>query len=198
MPSNDSVTYLGVVMAGGSGERFWPLSRRTRPKQLLPLTHPGETMLGEAVSRLVPLIPRNRIFVITNPALVASIRDSDVVLPDENVVAEPCRRNTAGALIYMAALFLARYGGDGSNLVLAVSTADHLIPDKDSFLMCFREAMRAAEKLDGLMTIGLAPSRPETGYGYIQATGAPVGGLSDEVDIHRVSSFHEKPNRERA
>jgi len=185
-------------MAGGSGERFWPLSRGARPKQLLPLGRSGETMLAEAVSRLAPLVPRERVFVITNRMLVDAVRDSDAALPEVNVIGEPCRRNTAGALIYMAAQILARYGGDGSNLAMTAISADHLIPDREAFTAAVSTAQRAAERYDGLVTIGLVPTRPETGYGYVRIAGEAIERGADGVDVFRVDAFHEKPNRERA
>lgn len=198
MASGGSAVHVGVVMAGGSGERFWPLSRGLRPKQLLPLGRSGETMLAEAVSRLAPLVPRERVFVITNRLLVDAVRASDAAVPEANVIGEPFRRNTAGALIYMAAQILARHGGDGSELVMTAISADHLIPDREAFTAAVSMAQRAAERHDGLVTIGLVPTRPETGYGYIRTGGAAVERGAGGVDLFRVDAFHEKPNRARA
>ena len=104
--------YYAVIMAGGSGERFWPLSRADRPKQLLPLAHPTRSMLGQTVARLEPLVPPERIFVITGHHLVEPIRASQTRIPRENILGEPARRNTSGCLAYAAAHLL-NDGRDG-------------------------------------------------------------------------------------
>lgn len=188
---------VGVIMAGGSGERFWPLSTKERPKQLLRLTSPTETMLGEAVSRLTPVIPPEDMYVITGEHLVAPIRQGQVGVPDENVVAEPCKRNTAGALTYAAAHLLAKYGVGPDRLTMAITTADHLISDADRFRDVVRTAIAAAEEHDALATIGVVPSRAETGYGYIQITGEKLEAPS-HAPVYPVAAFHEKPNAQRA
>ena len=190
---------VGVIMAGGSGERFWPLSRRRKPKQLLRLTSETETMLHEAVSRLAPLIPPERVLIVTGEHLLDPIREAGIGVPDENIIAEPCKRNTSGALAYAAAQMLARYGGDGSNLTMAVTTADHTIGDSDLFRSTIRAAMEAAERDGALATMGVVPIRPETGYGYIQIDDGPSLSAQDQtIRVHRVSAFHEKPNRKQA
>lgn len=197
MKKQTGIQRVGVVMAGGSGERFWPLSRKHRPKQLLHLTSQGESMLGEAVSRLSPIIPAEHIYVVTGAHLVQPIREAGIGVPPENVIAEPCKRNTAGALTYAAAVLLANYGGDGGNLSMAVTTADHQIGEPELFRKTVDAALSAAEKDDVLAIMGIAPYRPETGYGYVQVTDDPPsehGGIA----VHPVKAFHEKPSRERA
>ena len=156
-------------MAGGSGERFWPVSRRLHPKQLLRLTSPTDTMLHESVNRLKPLIAAEHIYVQTSEELVPAIRAANLGIPDENVIAEPCRRNTAGCLAYAAAHMLARYGGDGANLSMAVVTADHRIGDNNAFAETVAKIMSVVESEPVLGTIGIPPTRPSTGFGYIQA-----------------------------
>ncbi|MDZ4858758.1 MAG: mannose-1-phosphate guanylyltransferase [Candidatus Hydrogenedentes bacterium] len=189
---------VAVVMAGGSGERFWPLSRRTRPKQLLKLTSPDDTMLAEAVARMTPLVPIEHIYVITGEHLVEPIRASGLPLPAANILAEPAKRNTAGALAYTAAALLARYGGDGSNISLAVTTADHDIREPDLFRMTVDAAMSSAERDDVLVTLGIVPTRAETGYGYIQIDDETTSRIFNTVSVTPVRAFHEKPSRERA
>ncbi|HIJ73707.1 MAG TPA: hypothetical protein HPP83_06345 [Candidatus Hydrogenedentes bacterium] len=191
---------VGVIMAGGSGERFWPLSRRRRPKQLLCLSSETDTMLGEAVQRIEPLIAPEYIYVATGRGLVDVIRDARVGVPDENVIAEPCKRNTAGCLAYAAAHMLARYGGDGSNIIMAVTTADHRIGDTERFRKTVSAALAAAEGESALVTVGVVPTRPETGYGYIQVReDVRVAPCNDgDVPVYQVVAFHEKPSRERA
>ncbi|MCP4640106.1 MAG: NTP transferase domain-containing protein [bacterium] len=198
MRNDQTMQRVGVIMAGGSGERFWPLSRRKRPKQLLRLTSETQTMLGEAVERIAPLVAAEHVYVVTGEHLVDPIREAGIGVPDENVIAEPCKRNTAGALMYAAAHLLAKYGGDGSNLSMAVTTADHLVGKPDLFVATLDAALSAAEREDALATLGVVPDRPETGYGYIQTEGDVLEGGSPGVDVFSVSAFHEKPNREQA
>lgn len=187
-----------VVMAGGSGERFWPLSRRDRPKQLLNLTSRDHSMLEEAIARIAPLIPREHVYVITGEHLVDPIRRAGVSIPLENILAEPCKRNTSGALSYTAAALLSRYGGDGANICLAVTTADHDIGEPDVFRKTVDAAMTAAEKEDVLVTLGVVPTRPETGYGYVQIDSAAPASTYNGIAVRRVRAFHEKPSKERA
>ena len=200
MAEHGKTRRVGVVMAGGSGERFWPISRRQRPKQLLHLTQDQETMLGEAVSRVAPLIPPEDVYVVTGEHLVAAIREAGVGVPDENVIAEPCKRNTAGCLAYAAAHLLAKYGGDGDDLTMAVLTADHVIGDSEAFRATIRTAMDAAESEQALATVGMVPTRPETGYGYIQvdADADPLPQYAESVHVYPVAAFHEKPDAARA
>ncbi|HRU07267.1 MAG TPA: mannose-1-phosphate guanylyltransferase [Candidatus Brocadiia bacterium] len=181
---------FAVIMAGGAGERFWPLSRQDRPKQLLRLADPNQTLLEQAVRRVAPLIPAERVFVVTGRALREPIRKAGLPLPPENVVAEPCKRNTAGCLVYAAAWALARLGGEADGLTMAVLTADHRIGGDERFARTVGAALEAAEREEALVTIGVRPSRPETGYGYIEAEG--------EGAVRPVKRFLEKPDAERA
>lgn len=209
MSSKAAVKRVAVVMAGGSGERFWPLSRLMRPKQLLCLTRPDQNMLEEAVARLAPIIPPEDIYVATGLHLVDVIRESCVGVPDENVIAEPCKRNTTGCLAYAAAHVLAKYSEPGSDLAspevqarlsMAVVTADPAIGDADAFRSTISAALDAAERHEALGVIGIVPSRPETGYGYIQIPPEPepLEGFGGSVKVYPVTRFHEKPNRETA
>jgi mannose-1-phosphate guanylyltransferase len=183
---------FGVIMAGGAGERFWPVSRRDRPKQLLRLTRADKTLLQESVDRLAPLIPPERILVATAAHLVEPIRSAGTGLPAENVIGEPCRRNTAGCLAFAAAHLIAR-GGDPATLSMAVLTADHCIGDEDRFREDVGTALAAAEGEGALVTIGVPPTRPETGYGYVEAEQAAPEGRAVPV-----SQFYEKPDAETA
>ena len=187
---------IGIIMAGGSGERFWPVSRKHRPKQLLKLTSPDETMLGESVSRLAPLIAPEHVYVVTGEHLVEPIREAGVGLPEGNVIAEPAKRNTAGALAYAAAHAMAKYNDDGSRLAMAVVTADHLIGNPARFRATVETALEQAETRDALVTLGIVPARPETGYGYIRAV-APLDEGAD-IPAYEVAEFLEKPDEERA
>ena len=198
MTQATSMRRVGIIMAGGSGERFWPVSRRMRPKQLLNLTNQDQCMLAEAVARIEPLIPPQDVFVVTGEHLVAPIREAQVGVPDENVIAEPCKRNTAGALAYATAHVLAQGGGDADAVSMAVLTADHIIGEPDKFRTTVAAALAAAEQADALATLGVTPTRPETGYGYIQAQADTARACGSGITMYTVSAFHEKPNRERA
>lgn len=189
-------TRVAVIMAGGSGERFWPLSRRLMPKQLLKLADPDRTLLQEAVDRIAPVIPLGRVFVATARHLQQAVRRAGLGIPDENVLAEPCKRNTAGCLAYAAGQLLHRFGGDGSGLVMATVTADHAIGDPDAFGATAEAAMAAAEAEDALVTIGIQPTRPETGYGYIEVPegAAPAAGSAATRPVYPVAQFREKPD----
>jgi mannose-1-phosphate guanylyltransferase len=189
-------TRFGVIMAGGSGERFWPVSRRDHPKQLLRLTRPDQTMLGEAVERLSPLIPPDRILIVTAAHLATPIRAAKVGVPDANILAEPAKRNTSGCLSYAAAWLMAKHGAPDS-LTMAVVTADHLIGDADRFRATVSVSLEAAETQHALVTQGIVPDRPETGYGYIQAKDFASPILRrDGIAAYEVAAFHEKPKRD--
>lgn len=178
---------FAVIMAGGSGERFWPLSRQSRPKQLLRLTSPSETLLEEAVFRIAPLVGLERVYIATTLALFDAVRTADIVA-SENVWAEPDRRNTLGCLSWVAANFLAKGEDDAT---IAVLTADQRIGAPQAFLRNVEQAIEAAERTQGLVTIGIKPSRPETGYGYVEpdrTAPAPGGAFA-------VKRFCEKPDR---
>jgi mannose-1-phosphate guanylyltransferase len=177
-----------VVMAGGSGTRFWPLSRAARPKQFLALGG-GAPLLAETVARLPPLAGPERTFVVCGPVHAAAARALLPAVPPENVVVEPCARNTAPA-IGLAALHVARRDPAG---ILAVLPSDHHVARPD----LFRDALAAAARLaaQGLLaTIGIRPSRAETGYGYLRA-GEPLARDPSGLLPAKVERFVEKPDR---
>jgi mannose-1-phosphate guanylyltransferase len=180
-------------MAGGSGERFWPLSRPDRPKQLLRLTDPDQTMLEEAVNRIRPL-SGDHTYISTSAALQGVITDANVVEADK-VLAEPARRNTLGALVWVTASLLAR---DLRDSTVAVLTADHKIGEPDRFRNTVAAAMDVAESTGGLVTLGITPDRPETGYGYIEMDRAVSVKANDGRDAFRSKRFLEKPSLETA
>lgn len=209
MPDARVIRRVAVIMAGGSGERFWPLSRLSRPKQLLRLTGETQTMLEASVSRLAPLISREDIHVATGEPLVEAIQKAGVGVPDENVIAEPCKRNTSGCLVFATAHLLAKHGGRDpgmdvrrlpQGLSMAVVTADHSIDNPEAFREAVRTALDAAEEEHALATIGIVPTRPETGYGYIQVPEdrLPLPNYTQGVQVFPVTAFHEKPDRARA
>lgn len=187
-----------VIMAGGSGERFWPLSRQRKPKQLLSLVS-EKTMLEEAIERIEGLIPLEDIYIITSKLLLEPIRKSLPRLPKENVIAEPAKRNTAPCLALAAAFISAKYKNiyKSNDILMSVLTADHLIAPAKDFRKTIEKTLAYVEKNDALAIIGIKPDRPETGYGYIEL-GKPFDYASKEVEIQSIVRFCEKPNYEKA
>ena len=190
-----------VIMAGGSGTRFWPLSREKMPKQLLKIG--GEdTLIQQTVKRMLPLIRQQDIFIVTNQGLADDI---NIQLAgklggswDRNFILEPEAKNTAPAL-GLSALHLNRIDPDG---IMVVLSADHAIRKSSEFLDLIKKAAEAA-KQDYLVTLGIKPNRPETGYGYIKAGEICHGSWlvadsSNKTDVYKVEAFVEKPNIETA
>ena len=176
-----------VIMAGGKGTRFWPRSRMALPKQLLDIVS-EKTMLQETISRILPCCQPEKILIITNAQQEELVRSQAPMVPSENIIAEPVGKNTAPCIAVAAAWIL----GHGIDDVMVVVPADHFIKDGDSFRACIKLAVDAATLHDVLITIGIAPRSPETGYGYIQQGNRSLPGFDDVI---RVECFHEKPDR---
>lgn len=183
----DTPTLHAVILAGGKGERFWPLSTRTRPKQFLPLFG-GRTLLAQAVDRLDGLVPSERIWVITRADLLDAARAAAPGLPPDHILGEPVGRDTAPAVALACALVQARE----PHAVFAILTADHVIGNLDRFHATLREAAALARERQALVTIGIPPTAPSTGFGYIE-TGA-VEAERDGVTFLRAQRFVEKPD----
>jgi mannose-1-phosphate guanylyltransferase len=182
-----------VILAGGAGERFWPLSRLRKPKQLLSIQG-SQSMLLDSLDRISGLIDPADTFIVTG----ADLRDAIVEeiagrIPSENILAEPARRNTALALALAAARLQNHF--QGRDTVTAVLTADHAIRDSAAFTDDLNHAIQHAELSSDLVTFGIPPTRPETGFGYIE-TGEPIG--LDRNRLCRVQSFREKPSPQTA
>lgn len=183
---------FSVIMAGGVGQRFWPRSRRKHPKQLLDLTGQG-SMIKLTVDRLKNLSSPDEIFIITNLAQRAAVeKEVEGKVPSANIIGEPQGRNTAPA-IGLGALLLQRKHPDSTMLVLP---ADHMIEPVEKFEITIRAASRYVSDHDVLLTFGIRPTRPATGYGYIHA-GEDVHG-PDGMKIYRTRAFLEKPDVETA
>lgn len=183
---------LSVIMAGGVGQRFWPSSRRRHPKQLIDLTGKG-SMLSLTVDRMRALSAPEEIFVITNSSQVEAIaKDLGDRIPAENIVGEPVGRDTAPSVGLAAVLVENRFG----DIPFMVLPADHLIGDEAIFARAVRAAESYAADNDALVTFGMNPSRPETGYGYIHA-GKQLAEKDGTV-VFEAISFHEKPTVEKA
>ncbi|MCB9627667.1 MAG: mannose-1-phosphate guanylyltransferase [Sandaracinaceae bacterium] len=182
-----SRTVYAVIMAGGSGTRFWPASRGTRPKQLLPLAGGDLSLIAETVARIAPLVPSERVLIVTSELLAEATAAELPQVPRANILAEPMGRNTAPCVGWAAA-HVRRRDPDALMMVLP---ADHHIGAEDAYRAVLTTALAAAE--DGaLVTVGIEPTRPETGYGYIELGGARDAGVFD------VKRFVEKPELARA
>lgn len=179
-----------VVLAGGVGSRFWPLSTPSRPKQLLPLVT-DEPLLVEAVARLRPIAPPAQTLILTNASLVPAIGKLLPDLPAENLIAEPRPSGTAAALAWAALRIRDRENGGKASVMISVH-ADWAVGDADGFRRTLRRAAATAARHESLVTVGVVPSRPDPGFGYIQ----PNGEVEDGV--LRVGRFIEKPDRARA
>jgi len=184
---------LAVIMAGGSGRRFWPRSRRERPKQLIDLTGRG-SMIQLTAERLSAFCSPEELFIVT----VAPLADAIALevagkVPRAHIVEEPQGRNTAAAAVLAASIIESRFG----DVPFLMVPADHVITDEAAFRADALAAERYLEKNDRLLTFGIRPSRPETGYGYIKK-GAPIAAGDAGAEIFEVESFHEKPSAQKA
>ncbi len=175
-----------LIMAGGGGSRFWPLSRQNRPKQLLNLSG-KDIMLNETILRMEPLIPREHAYIVTNAGQAELMKE--LLLPEvprEQVLVEPMGRNTAPCILYGAMVLQKKYG-DG---VMCVFPSDHHIQDESAYRHVMELAVSAAQKTGQLVTIGIAPTYPATGYGYISC-----GEKADAAGAFNVRRFVEKPDK---
>ena len=182
------IDFRPVILAGGSGTRFWPRSRRAHAKQVLALD--GErSMLQQTVERLKPLASVENAWVITNEFLAHEIGDQLPAMPKAQIVQEPCARNTAPAC-GLAAFLIERQNPDA---VIGIFPSDHVIADEPRFLKALQKGIAIAAQGDNTVVLGIEPSRAETGYGYIEA-----GDQAKEDSVLHVRRFTEKPNQNRA
>jgi mannose-1-phosphate guanylyltransferase len=179
--------FYAVVMAGGSGTRFWPLSRRAEPKQLLAIVS-EKLLVQEALDRLEGLVPLERTFIVTGKDQLPKMRDCLPQMPEDQLLVEPQGRNTAAA-IGLAAVILERID---PNAVMAFLPSDHLIRPKKGFQKVLAKAAELAQTVDCLVTIGIPPTEPARGYGYIQR-GEETAEVAD-VRCFKVRRFVEKPD----
>ena len=181
--------FTAVIMAGGVGERFWPKSRQHCPKQFLSLTSDRETMIQKTVKRLTPLVSLEDIYIITNADYLTLVHEQLPQIPPENVIAEPCPRNTAPAIGLVSSLIAKKY----QDAVMFFLPSDHLIHDEQNYIDTLRKAADAALQDKNLITLGIKPTYPETGYGYIQ-----YQQDNAQDGIYSVERFVEKPDSETA
>jgi len=193
---SDSKNRFVIIMAGGRGERFWPLSREKMPKQLLALLG-KKSFLQETIERVLPLVPAKNIFVITNEAQLPEVRKQLPKIPKQNLVAEPMGRDTCAAVTLGAALVGAR----STTGVMAVLPADHVIPDVKKFQQVLGDSFDLASRGRAIVTIGIKPAGPDTGYGYIQVgpeLPPAQGAKKTKTTFFRAERFVEKPDFSRA
>ena len=182
---------VAVIMAGGKGERFWPLSRVKKPKQLINFIG-KETLLEESIRRVTPVVKKNKIMIATTKELVKPIRKVVPDIPLDNFILEPMGRNTGPALA-MANAYVKKFHKDPTVVVL---TSDHLILDKNRFREALKTAIQKAEEEECLVTFGIVPDRAETGFGYVKKAKKAKGKYS--TPIYKVDKFVEKPSSKKA
>jgi mannose-1-phosphate guanylyltransferase len=185
-----------IIMAGGRGERFWPLSREKTPKQLVTILG-GKSFLQQAVEHVLPIVPIKNILVITNAVQAPQVRKQLPKLPKQNVVAEPIGRDTCAAVTLGAAIV----GQRSTSAVMAVLPADHVIPDEKKFQQVLSDSFDLASRGQVIVTIGIKPTEPATGYGYIRVgpTLPPPHGVKPyKTAFFKAEQFVEKPQYEKA
>lgn len=181
-----------VIMAGGKGERFWPKSRSNFPKQFLSLTSDGKTMIQLTAERLLPLVSYDDMYIVTNKNHIKLVEEQLPDIPNENILAEPVAKNTAPAIGLSATIIQQKY----DDAVMLVLPSDHLIKQKQMFLDTLKTAINVAKEGKNLVTIGITPTYPETGYGYINFG---QSNFSEKYsNVYKVERFVEKPNVEKA
>ncbi len=178
-----------VIMAGGIGTRFWPMSRTNFPKQFLDILNTGKTLIQDTFDRFISFIPLDNIYVVTSEEYVNIVKKQLPLLPLQNILAEPSRKNTAPCIAYISFKIQQR----NPDALLIVAPSDHLISDTIAFTKVCFEALAFVSKHNAIVTLGINPTHPNTGYGYIQYEQHSV---SDNV--YKVKTFTEKPNVELA
>lgn len=181
-----------VIMAGGVGSRFWPMSTADKPKQFIDVLGVGKTLLQLTYERFAGICPPENVWVVTNRRYYELVREQLPQLKEGNILLEPCRRNTAPCIAYVS--WRIKSVDPKANVVVAPS--DHMVTDVEEFRRVVVSCMKFTDETDAIVTLGMKPNRPETGYGYIQADLSSSSPRNKE--IYRVDSFHEKPDLERA
>lgn len=178
-----------LIMAGGIGSRFWPISRTAHPKQFLDILGTGKTLIQQTYERFLKIVPKENIFILTNEIYIHLVNKQLPNLDESQILAEPIMRNTAPCIAYGSHKIL-KLNPDAS---IIVAPSDHLILDSEEFVRCIKKSLEASSKHDCLISLGIKPSRPDTGYGYIQYNTKKI-----EDDFFKVKTFTEKPNAELA
>lgn len=177
-----------VIMAGGVGSRFWPMSTAECPKQFIDVLGVGKTLLQMTVERFGKLIAPENIWVVTNQSYANIVREQLPEMPADHILCEPCRRNTAPCIAYVS--WRIKSNDPKANIV--VTPSDHIVMNTEEFQRIVQACMTFTADTDAIVTLGIKPTRPETGYGYIQAD--PASSSPRNKEIFRVDSFREKPD----
>ena len=181
-----------VIMAGGVGSRFWPMSTPQRPKQFIDILGCGRTLLQLTFDRFAGICPNENIWVVTSAAYAQLVRQQLPEIPGSNILLEPCRRNTAPCIAYVSW----RIKSQDPEADIVVSPSDHVVLNQQEFQRVVTSALNFTSETDAIVTLGMKPTRPETGYGYIQADLSVACARNRE--IYQVDAFHEKPDLEKA
>jgi len=181
--------YYAIIMAGGIGSRFWPISRTSYPKQFLDILGTGKTLIQNTYERFLKICPKENIYVVTNENYAELVKQQIPDMGDNQILTEPVMRNTAPCIAY-GCFKIESLNPDAS---IVVAPSDHLILDEAAFITAIEKSLRVATEKDCLITLGIKPSRPVTGYGYIQFTDNVIN-----EEFHKVKTFTEKPNLELA
>jgi mannose-1-phosphate guanylyltransferase len=181
--------YYALIMAGGIGSRFWPISRTAHPKQFIDILGTGKTLIQQTYDRFLKIVPKENIFILTNESYIQLVQEQLPDLDDSQILAEPIMRNTAPCIAYGSHKIL-KLNPEAS---IVVAPSDHLIMDSEEFTRCIKKSLETASTHDCLISLGIKPSRPDTGYGYIQYNTKKIGD-----DFFMVKTFTEKPNKELA
>lgn len=179
--------YYAVIMAGGIGSRFWPISRSAHPKQFIDILGTGKTLIQTTYDRFLKIVPAENIFIVTNEIYTDLVKEQLPGIEANQILGEPVMRNTAPCIAY-ACHKIKMLNPEAS---IVVSPSDHLILNPERFIEDIRNSLEAASRNNCLITLGIKPSRPDTGYGYIQFTEETI-----DNDFHKVKTFTEKPNLE--
>jgi mannose-1-phosphate guanylyltransferase len=185
---NQEATCVAVIMAGGYGTRFWPISRKSKPKQFLSLADNDQSLIQATVSRLEKIVSPGGILVSTGDEHRGLVEEQ---IPTAAILTEPCSKNTAPCLGYAATKILKDIG----DIPIICVPSDHKITEEEKLIECFREAIKLAASDNVLVTLGIAATSPETGYGYIER-GEKYSSSGDYVNAYKVQAFKEKPNEE--
>ena len=184
-----------TIMAGGVGSRFWPASTEETPKQFLDILGVGKSLLRLTFERFLKLVPAERILIVTNKKYKALTQFHLPELPEENILCEPSRNNTGPCVAYTAL----RLKAVNPEAIFVTAPSDHVILKEEAFLNKIRQAFSFIEQQDAIVTLGIQPTRPDTGYGYIETECKCEGEDKDpSVGVCSVTDFKEKPNKETA
>ena len=183
-----------LIMAGGSGERFWPLSTPTKPKQLLSLFS-DKSMIRETVDRILPIISADKIFIATNILQANEIKKELPDIPEENIIIEPAFKDTAAAIGYTSLIIEEKFRTLDKKIEIVVLASDHLIKNDENFREVILKGADEARENSTIVTLGIKPDKPETGYGYIEVNNKESLLLNE---IYKVRRFREKPNKDTA